>query len=152
MQSSAEMVPTFLVRSTQMRLVVSSSSYSSILGRKKVEEVLHVFFEAGVGFILQAADAESVSGEASAAIFLVDLENLFAVAEGVEQRRDGADIERMRAQPELVAGDAVQFSENHANILRAGRRFYVEKFFYGLAIAQAHSRPRQRNPCDRRRD
>ena len=119
-----------------MRFVVSSSSYSSILGRKKFRKFCHFLLEAGVGLVLQAADAESVRGEARAAIFLEDLENLFAIAEGVEQRRDGADIERMRAQPELVAGDAVQFGEDDADMLGARRRFHVEKFFDRLAVAQ----------------
>ena len=106
------------------------------LGAKESEEVLHFLFEAGIGFVLQAADAEGVRGEARAAILFVDLENLFAVAEGVKQRRDGADIERVRAQPELVAGDAVQFGQDDAHILRARRRFHVEKFLHRLAVAQ----------------
>ena len=45
--------------------------------------------------------------EPRAAILLENLEDLFPVAEGVEQRGDGANVERMRSQPELVAGDAV---------------------------------------------
>ena len=89
-------------------------------------EILHVPFESVVRFILQSADAKSMRGEPSAAILFENLENLFAVAEGIEQRRDRADIERVRAQPELVAGDAVQLSEDDSNILRARGRFDAE--------------------------
>ena len=107
------------------------------LRAKEIEEILHFLLEAGVGFVLQAADAESVRGQARAAIFLVDLENLFAVAEGIEQRRDRADIERVRAQPKLMAGHAVQFGQNHANVLGARRSFDVEQFLDRLAVSQA---------------
>ena len=120
-----------------MRLVVRSSSYSSIFGADELDEILHFFFEAFVSLVLQAADAEGVRGQARAAVFFENLENFFAVAEGIEQRRDGADVERVRAQPELMTGHAVQFGQNDADVLGARRRFDVEKFFDGLAVSQA---------------
>src|SRR5437660_11888980 len=43
MASAAEITPTFLVRSIQMRLVVSSSSYSSIFGATKVRKFFTSF-------------------------------------------------------------------------------------------------------------
>ena len=78
-----------------------------------------------------------MGGEAGAAIFFKNLENLFAIAEGVEQRRDRANVERVRTQPQLMAGHAVQFCQNHADILGAGRSFHVQKFFDGFAVSQA---------------
>ena len=96
------------------------------LRAKESEEVLHFLLEAAVGFVLKAANAEGVRGEPCSAIFLVDLQNLFAVTERIEKRSDGADIERMRAQPELVAGNAVQFSEDHAHMLGPRGRFHVQ--------------------------
>ena len=77
-----------------------------------------------------------MGGEARAAVLFVDLENLFPVAESVEKRCDGANIERVRAQPELVAGDAVQLGEDHADILGARRSFDIEQLLDCLAVAQ----------------
>ena len=42
----------------------------------------------------------------------------FAIAEAVEQRRHRADVERVRAQPNLMAGDAAQFGQDDADVLR----------------------------------
>ena len=136
MQSLAEIVPTFFVRSTQMRLVVRSSSYSSILGATKAKELLDVFFESFVGFVLASADPEGVRGQARAAILFENLEDLFPVAEGVEQRRHGADIEGVGAKPELMAGDAVEFGQDDADVVGAGRRFDVQQLFNRFAIAE----------------
>ena len=86
---------------------------------------------------MQAADAERVGGQPRAAIFLEDFQNLFALAETIEDRRERADIERMRPEPEQVAGDALQFRENRAHHSRARRRFGTQQFFDGFAIAQA---------------
>ena len=46
----------------------------------------------------------------------------------VEQRRHGADVERVRAQPEQVARDAVQLGQDHADVLRARRHFHASSF------------------------
>ena len=119
-----------------MRLVVSSSSYSSIFGCDEGDEILHILLEAVVGLVLQPADAEGVRRQPRAAIFFENLENFFAVAKGVEQRRDGANVERMRSQPELVAGNAVQLGQNDADVLRPRRRFHVQQLFDCFAISQ----------------
>ena len=47
-----------------------------------------------------------------------------------------ADVERVRAQPNLVAGDAAQLGQDHADVLRARRRFHVQQLLDRLAIAQ----------------
>ncbi len=79
---------------------------------------------------------EDMRSQACATIFLVNLEDLFSIAEGIEERRDGADIESMRAQPELVAGDAVEFGQNYADILRSRWRLYIEQLLDSFTIAQ----------------
>ena len=107
------------------------------LGQEHVAEIADVLLEAVVGLVEQAADAEGVRGEARAAVFLENLERLFALAEAVEHRRDGADIERVRAQPQQVAGDAVQLREDDADGLRARRRFHVQQLLDRQAVAQA---------------
>ena len=106
------------------------------LGRKEGQEILDVLFEAGVSLVLAAADAEGMRRQARAAIFFENLQDLFPVAEGVKQRRHRSDIERVRAQPKLVAGNALQFRQDHANILRARRRFHVHQFFDRFAVAE----------------
>ena len=75
-------------------------------------------------------------GEARAAVLFENLQDLFAIAEAVEQRRDGADVERVRAQPNLVAGDAAQLGQDDANVLRARRRFHVQQLLDRFAVAQ----------------
>src|ERR1035438_4778718 len=81
--------------------------------REHLAEFLDVPLEAFVSFVLQTADAEGMGGEPRAAILLENLQRLFPLAEAVKHRRDGADIERVGAQPQQVAGDPVQFGEDH---------------------------------------
>ena len=120
-----------------MRLLVSSSSYSSTLGTNMSQKSRDVLLEAVVRLVEQAADAEGVRGEPRAAVLLENLERFFALAQAVEHRRDGADIERVRAQPQQVAGDAVQLREDHADALRARRRFHVQQLLHRQAVAQS---------------
>src|ERR1035441_6869478 len=42
-----------------------------------------------------------------------------------------------QSRPLEVAGDAVQFGEDDADALRARRRFHVEHFLHGQAVAQS---------------
>src|SRR5215472_2931250 len=100
-------------------------------------EARDVPLEAVVGLVLQTADPERVGCQAGAAVFLEDFEDFFALAETVEQRRESADVQSVRAEPHKVARDALQFGENGANDLGARRRFGTEKFFDRLAVAQA---------------
>src|ERR1700692_4085613 len=103
---------------------------------EEIEEILHFPFKAVISFVLQPANAEGMRSQPRPAIFFVDLQYLFAITERVKQWRDGADIERVRTQPKLMAGDAVQFGKDYAHVLRSRRRFHVEKFFHGLAVYQ----------------
>ena len=105
--------------------------------RDEGQEILYFFFEAGISLILAAADAKGMRGQARAAVLFENLEDLFAIAEGVEERRHRSDIERVRAQPKLVAGDAIQFGQDHANIFRARRRFHIHQLLDRFAVAEA---------------
>ena len=73
----------------------------------EIKEVSNIFLEAVVSFVEAAADAERVRGQTSAAILLEDFENLFPVAESVEERSDGTDIEGVGSQPKHMAGQPV---------------------------------------------
>ena len=100
-------------------------------------ELFDIFFKTVVGFVEQAADAKGVGGQARAAILLKDFQNFFPLAEAVEDRRHRPDIQRVRAQPEQVAGDALQLGEDGAHPARPRRRFRAQQFFHRFAVAQA---------------
>src|SRR5258708_16211653 len=100
-------------------------------------EALDVFLEGVVGLVLQAADTESVGGKARAAVFFKDLEDFFALAHAIEEGRESADIEGVRAEPEQVAGYALEFGKDGADDPGARRGFDDEKFLDCFAIAQA---------------
>ena len=78
-----------------------------------------------------------MSGEARATVLFENLEDLLAISERVEQGRHRSDIERMRAQPKLVTGNAIQFSQDHANIFRARGRLHIHQLLDRFAVAQA---------------
>jgi hypothetical protein len=105
-------------------------------GQEHVAKIAHILLEAIVGLVEQPADAEGVGGETRAAVFFEDFEGLLAFAEAIEHRRDGADIERVRTQPEQVAGDAVQLGEDDAHGLGARRGFHIEQLLHRQAVAQ----------------
>jgi hypothetical protein len=73
---------------------------------------------------------------------LVDVEQVFTVAEGVQERTHGADVERVRAQPHQVVQQARDLVEHDADVLRADRRFDAEQLFDGqhVAVLVAHHR------------
>src|SRR5262249_33393354 len=100
-------------------------------------EALNVFLELIVSLVLQTTDAEGVRREPRPAILLENLKNLLALAEAVENGRERADIERVRAEPEQVTGDALKLGEDRADHLGAGRRLDAHQLFNRLAIAQA---------------
>src|SRR5208282_5137481 len=68
---------------------------------------LDVFLEPVVGLVLQAAYAEGVRGQARAAVFFEDLQDLLALAQAVEERCKRADIQCMCAEPDKVTGNAL---------------------------------------------
>lgn len=88
-------------------------------------------------FVLEAADAEGVGGEAGAAVVLEDLEDIFTLAHGVEEGGHGAEVEGGCAEPEQVGGDAVEFGEDDADELGARGRLDADEFFDSEAIAEA---------------
>ena len=94
------------------------------LGKEVVAEGADFLLEPVVKVVLQAADAKGVGGEPGAAVVLENLQDLFSFAESVEDRSHGAQVERVRAQPQKVAGNALQLGEDHACVLRARRQLH----------------------------
>jgi hypothetical protein len=54
-----------------------------------------------------AADAHAVQRQSRAAVRFEKVEDLFAFAEAVEERRHRADVDRVRGEPEQVRRDAL---------------------------------------------
>src|SRR5256884_1687041 len=100
-------------------------------------EALDVLFESVVSLVLQPADAEGMGGQARPAILFKNFQNLFAFAEAVEERRKGANVQGMRAEPQEMAGDSLQLRQDGANHAGTRRRFHDQQFFNGFAISQA---------------
>ena len=114
------MTPMPLVRPIQMRF---SGEQRFVLVDPLVESAakpLDILLELVVSLILQAADAEGVRGQPRAAVLLENFQDLFPFAQAIKQRRQRADVQRVRPQPEDVAGDALQFREDGADHPRRG--------------------------------
>ena len=84
----------------------------------------------------EAADAEVAGHHALAGDGLKEAENLFALAEGVEEDGERANVHGVRAQPDQVRIEAAQLGEQDANPLRALGNFKVEQLFDGQAVAE----------------
>ncbi len=90
----------------------------------------------------QPADAHRVVGEPCAAELLEEIENQLALAERVEEHRHRADVHRVRAEPQAVAGDALQLAEHRAHVPRAPRHLDRHQLLDRLAVADVVGRGR----------
>ena len=73
---------------------------------------------------------------------LVDVHQVFALAEAVQEHGHGADVETVRAEPHEVVQDAGDFIEHHPDVLRAQRRLDAEQFLdrHDVGVLVAHHR------------
>ena len=71
------------------------------------------------------------------------MQNLFALAEAVQEHRHRADIQRVRAQPHQVAVEARQLGQHHAHPLRLRRNLHLQQLFHRQAVAQIVGKRRQ---------
>ena len=60
----------------------------------------------------QPADAHAVERQPRAAVLLEEVEDLLALAEAVEERRHGADVDGVGGEPEQVRRDPLQLREH----------------------------------------
>ncbi len=112
-----------------MRFFVSRSSYSSMWPGIAFDDALDAIEPARRRFQRQAADAEVTGHHPLAGDVLVNLHDLFALAEAVEEDGHRAEIDGVGAEPDEVRSDARQLGEQHANVLRALGDFDSEKLF-----------------------
>ena len=101
------------------------------------DECAHLILETFVDLVLRAADAKHVRRQPRAAVVFEDLQDFFTLAERVQEHCHGADVERVRAQPEQVARDPVQFRHDDADVLSARRRLNAKQLLDGFAISEA---------------
>ena len=143
---SGDTTPMPTRRCFQMRLSVSSVSYSSTYFGKRLREVLDEVEQRPLAVLVQplqvllvavlrravlrhgvrqvAVDAAGpvVGGvHARARHRLVHVHQVFALAEGVQEDRHRADVEAVRAEPQQVVQQARDLVEHHADVLRAQR-------------------------------
>ena len=115
------------MRFSQIWFLVSRSSYSSSFVGERVEERLDRVVEAARQVLAQAADPQVAREHPEAGEHLVDVEQQLPLAEAVHHHRDGADLEAVRAEPDQVAGDALQLGDQHADVLDALRHLDAEQ-------------------------
>src|SRR5947209_3862525 len=84
-----------------------------------VQKFCDLLFEAVVEFILQAADAKGVSGQARSAVRFKDFKDLFAFPHGVHERGNSAEIDGVRPEPKEMTRYAIELGEDDAHGLGA---------------------------------
>ena len=160
-------MPTPTRRCFQMRLSVSSVSYSSTYFGKRLlkssmkssSEPWRLSFRSFSAFAFFALRrdvlrhrvrqvaidaARPVVGRvhARARDGLVHVHQVFAFAERVQEHRHRADVERVRAEPQQVVHQPRDLVEHHADVLRAQRHLDVEQLLdrEHVAVLVAHHR------------
>ena len=91
----------------------------------------------------QPADAEIAGHHALAAEHFEDAQNVFALAEAVEEYAHRADIQRVRSQPDQVAVETRKLGEHHPHPLRVRGNLQPEQFLHRQAVAQVIGERRQ---------
>ena len=86
-----------------------------------LHEIARALEEGVVGVVAEAAEPVVAVGQARAAEALEQVEDLLAVVESVQDRREAAEVEEEGAPPDHVAGDAVELGGDDADVLGAGR-------------------------------
>ena len=73
---------------------------------------------------------------------LVHVQQVFALAEAVEEHRHRAAVEPVRAEPQQVVQDARDLVEHHADVLRAHRHVDAEQLLdrQAVGVLVAHHR------------
>ena len=126
-----------------MGLLVSRFSYSSTrLGKISINFFTRLL-PAARRLKRQPADAEIAGHHALPREHLEDAQNLFALAEAIQEHRHRADIDGVRAQPDQVAVQARELGQHHAHPLRLRRNFEAEQLLHRQAIAQVIRKRRE---------
>jgi len=136
MASSALMTPTSFVRSIQIRLAVSRSSYSWIRSGNGLHPVLGQV-------AAQPAGLEGAGGQPVAQGRLEEVEDHLALTYRVHEHGLGPDVEGMGAQPHQVAGDARQLGDGGPGEAGPGGGLPAPELLDSLDVPQVVVRRRQ---------
>ena len=99
-----------------------------------LQELAQPALEAGRDVLDHAPDLEVARVHARAGGHLEQVEDLFALAQAVQEDRHGAEVERAGAQPDQMRGDAVQLQMDHAQVLPARGNLCLEQRLHGAAV------------------
>src|SRR6185503_5013278 len=100
------------LRPAQEHVVFRQESFELVdLSRKPIEKRIDRLVEAACEVFPQAADTEVARKKPEAGHQLVDIHQQLALAYGIEQHRRCADLERVRTDPDEMARDPLQFSD-----------------------------------------
>ena len=85
--------------------------------REGMDECLHAVEKVQRRLHREAADADVAGHHPLSGYRLKDAQNLFALAEGVEEDGERANVHGVGAQPDQVRVEAAQFGQQHAQPL-----------------------------------
>ncbi len=99
--------------------------------REGADEGLHAIKEVEGRLHGQAADADVAGHHALAGYGFKEAENVFALAEGVKENGERADVHGVRAEPDQVGVEAAQLGQQDAQPLGLVGNFQAEQLFHG---------------------
>ncbi len=137
------MTPTPLVRSSQIGIVLEQCFVVGDARREELQELAHGRNEILRQIAPEAAGPEIADHHPLPGHHLEQVENVFALAEAVEEDRHRGDVEGVGAQPDQMAGDAGQFGQDDANDLRPRRRLDAQQLLDRQDVAQIVGHRRQ---------
>ncbi len=125
------------MRSAHPDAVLGEQSFVFVdVARQGIDHAPHAIEPVRRRFEREPADAEIAGHHPLAGDVLVNLHDLFALAEAVKEHGHRAEIDGVRSEPNQVRSDARQLREQHADVLRALGDFDADQLFGGQAEAQ----------------
>ena len=111
-------------------------TYSSIFGGKVVEKLFELIEQRGRKVPLDSADAIPTGCQSRAAEFVEPIHQNFTIAETIEKHGHGSDVERLGAEPKLMADDPLDFRHDRAQVFRPVRHGNIHELFDGAAVGE----------------
>ena len=93
------------------------------------DELLHLLYEVGGDVVLYASDGVVVLNQSATGSSLEDIENLFAVAEAVEESGQGSQVHAQAGEEEQVRVDALQFVHDGTDVLHTFAHLDAHRLF-----------------------
>ncbi len=106
-------------------------------GQEVIAKFHDFLFEPVIEVVLQPPDPEGVRGEARTAVLFEDLQDFLALSKRVKNRRHRPQVERVGAEPNQMAGNALQFRQDHAGVLCPRWNLHSQELLNGLDVSHA---------------